>query len=117
MDNFICCICCYDEDERFDKIVHVHAGMIWSSAHQALKSVETTLQDRVLGTGLDNLVSKQHLELRATVFEYFHRQHASLLHSSSVDALIPTPSTPYVFDHPLLLLMIMMLTNDASVLV
>jgi len=70
--------------------------MIWTSPHQALKSVEASMLEHVIGTGLNHLVSKQHLELRAAAFEYFHRQHASLLHSSSVDALIPQPATPYV---------------------
>jgi len=70
--------------------------MIWSSPHQALKSVESSMQEHVIGTGLNHLVSKQHLELRTSAFEYFHRQHTALLHSSSVDALIPQSSTPYV---------------------
>jgi len=71
-------------------------GMTWASPHQALKSVEASMQDHVIGTGLNHLVSNQHLELRTSAFEYFHRQHASLLHSTSVDALIPQPSMPYV---------------------
>jgi len=76
----------------------VVVGMIWSTAFDALKSVESSIADHVIGTGLSHLVSKQHLELRVRAFEYFHRQHASLLHSSSVDALIPSPTTPpYVF--------------------
>jgi len=70
--------------------------MMWSSPHQALKSVESSMQDHVIGIGLNHLVSKQHLDLRHGAFEYFHRQHAALLHSSSVDALIPQPSAPYV---------------------
>ena len=65
------------------------AGMMWSSPHQALK-------DHVIGTGLNHLVSKQHLELRTSAFEFHHRQHATLLHSSSVDARLLQPSTPYV---------------------
>jgi len=73
------------------------AGMIWSSAHQALKAVEASVQDHVIGTGLNHVVSKQHLNLRTSAFEYFHQQHASLLHSTSVNALIPALTTPYVF--------------------
>ena len=69
---------------------------MWSSPHQALKSVEASMQDHVIGTGLNHLVSKRHLELRSSAFEFHHRQHATLLHSSSVDALLPQPSTPYV---------------------
>ena len=72
------------------------AGMMWSSPHQALKSVEASMQDHVIGTGLNHLVSKRHLELRSSAFEFHHRQHATLLHSSSVDARLPQPSTPYV---------------------
>jgi len=71
-------------------------GMIWTSPHQALKSVEAGMQEHVIGTGLNHLVSKQHLELRMAAFEYFHRQYASFLHSSSVDALIPPPAASYV---------------------
>ena len=71
-------------------------GMVWSSPHQALKSVEAAMQDDVIGTGFNHLISKQHLELRSKAFEYLHRQHASLLHSVAADAVIPSPSVPYV---------------------
>jgi len=67
--------------------------MLWSSPHQALKSVEASMQEHVIGTGLNHLVSKQHLELRQAAFDYYHRQHAALLHSSSVDAFMPQPAT------------------------
>jgi len=66
--------------------------MVWSSPHQALKLVEAGMQEHVIGTGLNHLVSKQHLELRQAAFEHYHRQHAVLLHSASVDALMPQPA-------------------------
>jgi len=69
--------------------------MVWSSAHQALKSVEAAMQDHVIGSGLNHLVSKQHLELRGRAFESLHRQHASLI-SSVAAADASSSSTPYV---------------------
>lgn len=70
-------------------------GMVWSSAHQALKSVEAAMQDHVLGTGLNHLVSKQHLELRDRAFEFLHQQHASLTQAVPDDDA-STPMPPYV---------------------
>jgi len=67
------------------------SGMVWSNAHQVLKSVEASLaQQHVLGTGLNHVVSKQHLDLRRSAFNYQHRQHAAaLLHNASTDAASP----------------------------
>ena len=72
------------------------SGMVWSSAHQALKSVEAAMVDHVLGTGLTHLISTQHLQLRNAAFNHLHHHHAPasspIQSASDVDASTP----PYV---------------------